>query len=580
MDFSESTKVVYNRIQKLEPENVSKIIGYLLLQDHGEREMIRLAFSPDNLIHSLINKAKTKLGLSSKPAASAPIPLSQVNPAPVSDIPLQFTPFSLPSSRSFSSPASLRAGNPYWDPQLTSDQQSVHSLDFVPPGYPDSVGGDFRLQNQVQFLTLEDQLDTVNSVSSDFSSNYYYPEPTLGVRISRRSPSLPEFPVKVCHYFSKGFCKHGNNCRYFHGHPMPESFSQLFSSSSNELASDDHIFSPGSLEKLEAELTELLKSRRGFPVSIASLPMLYYEKYGKTLQAEGYLTESQRHGKAGYSLTKLLARLKNSIRLIDRPHGQHSVILAEDVPKYMEYACERSDPGAIVSGSRQIYLTFPAESTFSEIDVSNYFNKFGPVQDVRIPCQQKRMFGFVTFVNPETVKQILAKGNPHFVCGARVLVKPYREKSRLVERKYAEKFQHPMYYNAHFLDSDSELHSMTRVCENSRLLRKQIMEEHEQALEFERRRLLDLHLAPRSLTHHPCFGYSMDELKLSEEQVELESAERFHYLLDVLNHGSSTSEDKIRHTSPNYNDQESSQGLNLPESPFASPIGSGISTVT
>lgn len=65
---------------------------------------------------------------------------------------------------------------------------------------------------------------------------------------------------------------------------------------------------------------------------------------------------------------------------------------------------------------------------------SLFCSKFGPVQDVRIPCQQKRMFGFVTFVYPETVRQILSKGNPHFVCGARVLVKPYREKSRLVER--------------------------------------------------------------------------------------------------------------------------------------------------
>jgi hypothetical protein len=99
---------------------------------------------------------------------------------------------------------------------------------------------------------------------------------------------------------------------------MPESFSQILSLNSNEIANDEHFISPGSLEKLELELTELLKSRRGVPVSIASLPMMYYEKYGRMLQAEGYLTESQRHGKAGYSLTKLLARLKNSIRLIDR----------------------------------------------------------------------------------------------------------------------------------------------------------------------------------------------------------------------------------------------------------------------
>mgnify|MGYP000465157631 FL=1 len=55
---------------------------------------------------------------------------------------------------------------------------------------------------------------------------------------------------------------------------------------------------------------------------------------------------------------------------------------------------------------------------------------YGPVQDVRIPYQQKRMFGFVTFIYPETVKMILANGNPHYICGARVLVKPYKEKGK------------------------------------------------------------------------------------------------------------------------------------------------------
>lgn len=59
---------------------------------------------------------------------------------------------------------------------------------------------------------------------------------------------------------------------------------------------------------------------------------------------------------------------------------------------------------------------------------------YGQVEDVRIPCQQKRMFGFVTFASADTVKLILAKGNPHYVCGARVLVKPYREKSKLADR--------------------------------------------------------------------------------------------------------------------------------------------------
>jgi len=62
------------------------------------------------------------------------------------------------------------------------------------------------------------------------------------------------------------------------------------------------------------------------------------------------------------------------------------------------------------------------------------FSIYGPVQDVRIPYQQKRMFGFVTFVYPETVKLILAKGNPHFVCDARVLVKPYKEKGKVPDK--------------------------------------------------------------------------------------------------------------------------------------------------
>lgn len=55
--------------------------------------------------------------------------------------------------------------------------------------------------------------------------------------------------------------------------------------------------------------------------------------------------------------------------LVYRPHGQHAVVLAEDAPKYLE----KGDSGHNISASRQIYLTFPADSTFTEEDVSNYF---------------------------------------------------------------------------------------------------------------------------------------------------------------------------------------------------------------
>ncbi|XP_057486345.1 zinc finger CCCH domain-containing protein 18-like isoform X1 [Actinidia eriantha] len=533
MDSFEASTIVFSRIRKLEPENVTnKIIGYLLLQD-CQQEMIRLAFGPDTLIHTLIHKIKIQLGLVSKPAISPPISPSMNN----------FTQFS-----PLSSPTPLRIPNPYLE---------MNNPRFIPV----SVHEDFGFQNPTQFVGLEDRLGPVNLGIPAFSSDYYCPEGTFAR--SQLSPTVSEFPIKVCHYYNKGFCKHGSSCRYFHGQPFPDGFYQLFSPGSNEVVSEDHVLSPGSLEKLEFEITELLKSRRGNPVSIASLPMLYYEMYGRTLQAEGYLTESQRHGKVGYSLTKLLARLKNSIRLIDscRPHGQHSVILAEDAPKYMENWCERNDPGPIVSGSRQIYLTFPAESTFTEEDVSDYFNTFGPVQDVRIPCQQRRMFGFVTFVSADTVKMILSRGNPHYVCGARVLVKPYREKSKLFDRKYLENFELQRNHNTHYADMDSEFLSRW---ESSRLLQKPFMEDYEQGLEVQARRLSDLQLARKPLANQSCFGYSMDVLNASEDHSKFPSSERFNYLLDVLNNDPNA-DDIPKYTRTNHTDQTSSEGVHLSE---------------
>ncbi|GMI96433.1 hypothetical protein like AT3G51950 [Hibiscus trionum] len=85
---------------------------------------------------------------------------------------------------------------------------------------------------------------------------------------------------------------------------------------------------------------------------------------------------------------------------------------------------------AVKPVSRQIYLRFPADSSFKEEDVSNYFSIYGPVQVVRIPYQQNRIFGFITFVYLETMKLILVKGNSHFVCDSRVLVKSYKEKGK------------------------------------------------------------------------------------------------------------------------------------------------------
>ncbi|CAN8270628.1 unnamed protein product [Cochlearia groenlandica] len=516
MNSKEAMSIVHNRIQQYEQEYALKIFGYLLvMQDNGDCDMIRLAFCPDPVLMSVIECVKLKL-LQTFSFDHIPLPPPPSSASP----PIPF--------------ASTRTG--FWD----------HSTDM-----------------DHQFLNFQESINT-----PDFSNNGFCPRGEHRVS-RRRSPSLPEFPVKICHYFLRGICKHGNNCRYFHGQEMFNSPR----SGGGVVEEEEQVVSPGSLEKLEGEIIELLKSRKGAPISIASLPTMYYEKYGRILQAEGYLTESQRHGKAGYSLTKLLARLNNTIRLIDKPHGQHSVILAEDESKFPDYTGERNDHGAILAGSRQIYLTFPAESSFTEHDVSNYFSQFGHVEDVRIPCQQKRMFGFVTFVYTETVKHILAKGNPHFICDARVLVKPYREKSRCSSSRYFDNnnnkpFHGMRYGSSQYFDRDLEMNTMPpRASESSRLSRKHYQEQS---------------MSKSLPTNYSYFGLSSNDFKLPKDEHE-EQAERLSYLLDYLN-----TEDNVMKITTNYRENDrrirceslDNQVLNLPESPFSSLSGQEISTVT
>ncbi|EFH54776.1 hypothetical protein ARALYDRAFT_486853 [Arabidopsis lyrata subsp. lyrata] len=248
MDVYEATRVVLSRIQSLDPANASKIMGLLLLQDHGEKEMIRLAFGPQNLLHSVIAKAKKDL-----------------------------------------------------------DER----LSFLAP----RTGG---------------------CVSDDLGfgwGQYSYADCKLDIH------HQSSVPPRLAHQFT--------------GYP----------------------FSPKGVNLQQSEA----KSRAA------------------------------------------------------------ALMMGDDLHKLGRWRPERIDLSAMACpASRQIYLTFPADSIFREEDVSDYFSMvvqyFGPVQDVRIPFQQKRMFGFVTFMYPDTVKSILAKGNPHFVCDSRVLVKPYKEKGKVPDK--------------------------------------------------------------------------------------------------------------------------------------------------
>lgn len=303
MDISEYTRIVFDKLQRFEPEHATKIIGYLLLQDHGEQEIVKLASCPDHLISEVALKAKTKLQRLA--AKSAIIPISLNNPQQ------DLSHMSVISPGTPTLPASFQVASPYYSLQSASNTNA----EFMAIGYLDSIPEQHK---QTPLFSLENHVDGVNCGTPKMASNDYYGLDTsarnLNGKAGRRFSNMSEFPVKTCHYFNKGYCRHGNSCRYYHGQVVPEMFSQMYGNDNNN---DDRAISPGSLAQLESEIVELLK-QRGNPISIASLPMAYYDKYKKVLQADGYLTESQRHGKSGYSLTRLLFQLRNRIRLIDR----------------------------------------------------------------------------------------------------------------------------------------------------------------------------------------------------------------------------------------------------------------------
>ncbi|KAG6404747.1 hypothetical protein SASPL_132323 [Salvia splendens] len=233
---------------------------------------------------------------------------------------------------------------------------------------------------------------------SNFDTPYYYQ------MLNFRPLDVPE--MQVCNSFREGYCKYGGSCRFLHVFQMQNGDCMVL----NPPPSDE-VMSSASLKQLEIELVELLRCTRGIPVSVSSLPILYFDRYRKVLQVEGYQMEIHR----------LIARMTTtSIRLTNKPHRRQSIILEENMHRYVRFRAENGH-------QLQVYLTFPPESTLNEQDVLNYFNNFGPVQKVRIPSQVQRMFGFVAFVYPEMAALVLTKTKPHYICGSQVLVKPFRE---------------------------------------------------------------------------------------------------------------------------------------------------------
>ncbi|CAN6184001.1 unnamed protein product [Urochloa humidicola] len=132
---------------------------------------------------------------------------------------------------------------------------------------------------------------------------------------------------------------------------------------------------------------------------------------------------------------------------------QQYIVPAEDASTYLTHGFKLGLPRA--SGDPyQIYVIFLPGSKFTDEDVRNYFSKYGTVNDVRIPPQGRRTYGFVSFQDPGTARQILSERVPHFICGDQVRVIEYKHKHELEQKPH---YTVPVAYTPKYLAHDSKL---------------------------------------------------------------------------------------------------------------------------
>ncbi|GER41073.1 RNA-binding (RRM/RBD/RNP motifs) family protein [Striga asiatica] len=370
MDACEATRIVMSRVQSLDPENAAKIMGYILIQDDGDKEMIRLALGHEALLLSRVEQLRARLGL---PPAKPSSPVAPNGPFP--------TRVAIPNGpRPVSYAAALNG-------EVNSNQ-----LPFVEDSVVDPIMSPSGRSDSLIFPYGEDAPSP-------------QPQP-----FHRRSCSVNDavflsnleegggFGWRPCMYFARGFCKNGSSCKFLHGEN-----------------NGGEVMEEGSPSSAASGFDEFVRIKAMQQHRLAAMPSRGHHHSFPYSKSVNILNDNQSEQVCFH-----LAILRIALFLAGVKRG-----------------------AGFSSCSRQIYLTFPADSTFKEEDVSSYFSMFGPVQDVRIPYQPKRMFGFVTFVYPETVKLILAKGNPHYVCDSRVLVKPYKEKGKIPEKKqFQQQYDH------------------------------------------------------------------------------------------------------------------------------------------
>ncbi|XWS28326.1 hypothetical protein CRYUN_Cryun25bG0058900 [Craigia yunnanensis] len=488
MDLYDTTNVLFTRIKSLDPENASKIMGYILIQDLADRDLMRLAFGPETLLQSLVFKAKTSLGLSSITFSTPSLnPISRPNssnsnnfqnPLPQSSLRLIPTNGFLEFSKKV--PSWSPTSSPNFSPFLS--YENIRSGSFVVPPRTGDNNTDLIDEEQMSdyFSFLNDSSSSKNEDFVGHRRSFSASDACFGTAEEAGGFGGLVGGYKSCLYFARGFCKKGDNCKFSHGVGLAD----------NVDVNGVIVGSPSKMYLLYHQNEEMMRMRAADHqqrlaaaqlMAGVSSPLPYEKRMNLLLQQQ---TDAQRAA---------------------------ALMLGEEICKFSQGRSERNDILAMElaekanSASKQIYLTFPADSTFKDGDVSNYFSMFGPVQDVRIPYQQKRMFGFVTFVHPETVKLILVRGNPHYICDSRVLVKPYKDKGKVPEKRQHLQQQ---FERGNFSPCSSpsgldprepyDLHAGAKMFYNARemMLRREMEEQTDlqQAIELQRRGFMNLQL--------------------------------------------------------------------------------------
>ncbi|KAG8483621.1 hypothetical protein CXB51_023463 [Gossypium anomalum] len=532
-------------------------MGYILIQDLADRDLLRLAYGPDSLLHSLVLKAKAYLGLSSNTFSTPSLnPISRPNSSNSNNSQNPLPPSSptlIPRNGflefSKKAPSWSPASSPKSSPFLSYESIRSGSLS-VPPRSGDS-NTDFIDETQMSdyFSFLNDSSSSKNEDFVGHRRSFSASDACFGT--AEEAGGFGGFMggYKPCLYFARGFCKNGDNCKFSHG---------LGGLTDNVDVNGAIVGSPSKMDFLYHQHEEIMRVRAA--------------------AAHQRLAAAQLMGGASSPL----------------PYEKNMNGRAERNDYFAMGLEEKAN-----SASKQIYLTFPADSTFKDEDVSNYFSMFGPVQDVRIPYQQKRMFGFVTFVHPETVKLILSRGNPHFICDSRVLVKPYKEKGKVSDKRQhlQQQFERGNFSpcsSPSGLDSREsyDLHVGAKMFYNARamMLRRELEEQADlqQAIELQRRRFMNLQLPDfknDGIHHHHCslsVGASVPSSDSMKQEVSEVNGDNTAVAVPLIMNAAELEEVKSacvqkarvgnsQESSSPKGCHESSVEHALPDSPFASP---------